>query len=50
VYLRIKKHHHAGLVLRSVEPQRIPVLLESYAQRFAEEFMAVEPQREKPTA
>jgi biotin carboxylase len=50
VYLRIKKHHHAGLVLRSVEPERVPVLLESYAQRFAEEFMAVEPQREKPTA
>jgi biotin carboxylase len=50
VYLRIKKHHHAGLVLRSREPQRIPVLLERYAQRFAEEFLAVEPPREKPTA
>jgi biotin carboxylase len=50
VYLRIKKHHHAGLVLRSAEAQRIPALLEGYARRFAEEFMAVEPQREKPTA
>ncbi|HSP05866.1 MAG TPA: ATP-grasp domain-containing protein [Acidobacteriota bacterium] len=50
VYLRIKKHHHAGLVLRSSDPQRIPGLLQDYARRFAEEFMAVEPPRDKPTA
>jgi biotin carboxylase len=50
VYLRIKKHHHAGLVLRSKEPARIPSLLENYARRFAEEFTAVQPPREKPTA
>jgi len=50
VHLRIKRHHHAGLVLRSADPQRIPALLESYARRFAEEFLAVEPPRDKPTA
>jgi hypothetical protein len=50
VFLRIKKHHHAGLVLRSCDPQRVQSLLESYAQRFAEEFLAVAPQRDKPTA
>ena len=50
VFLRLKKHHHAGLVLRSQDAQRIPTLLESYAQRFADEFLAVEPPREKPTA
>jgi len=50
VYLRIKKHHHAGLVLRSTDQRRVQGLLESYAQRFAEEFTAVEPPREKPTA
>jgi biotin carboxylase len=50
VYLRIKKHHHAGLVLRSADPQRIPALLQNYAQRFAQEFTAVEPPRDKPTA
>jgi biotin carboxylase len=50
VYLRIKKHHHAGLVLKSSDPHRIPSLLENYARRFAEEFMAVEPLRDKPTA
>ena len=47
---RIKRRHHAGLVLRSADPLRIPVLLEDYARRFAEEFLAVEPQRDKPTA
>lgn len=50
IYLRIKKHHHAGLILRSTDQQRVQSLLESYAQRFAEEFLAVEPPREKPTA
>ena len=50
VHLRIKKHHHAGLVLKSSDPQRIPLLLENYARRFAEEFLAVEPLRDKPTA
>jgi biotin carboxylase len=50
VSLRIKKHHHAGLVLRSSDPRRIPQLLEDYARRFGEEFLAVEPPRDKPTA
>ena len=50
VFLRIKKHHHAGLVLQSSDPQRLPQLLESYAPRFAQEFTAVEPPREKPTS
>ncbi|HWW16646.1 MAG TPA: ATP-grasp domain-containing protein [Candidatus Dormibacteraeota bacterium] len=50
VFLRIKKHHHAGLILRSKDPGRVQALLESYAQRFAEEFLAVEPPREKPSS
>lgn len=50
VFLRIKKHHHAGLVLRSVDAGRIQSLLENYSRRFAEEFLAVAPQRDKPTA
>jgi len=50
IFLRIRKHHHAGLVLKSSDPHRIPVLLENYAQRFAHDFMAVEPPRDKPTA
>jgi biotin carboxylase len=50
VHLRIKRHHHAGLVLRSSDPQRIPKLLDDYARRFAHEFLAVEPPPDKPTA
>src|SRR5580692_7079136 len=50
VFTRIKKHHHAGLILRSTNPERIRPLLENYAIRFAEDFLAVEPPREKPTA
>ena len=50
VHTRIKKHHHAGLILKSQDPRRIPVLLENYALRFAEDFMAVAPPRDKPTA
>jgi biotin carboxylase len=49
VHLRIKRHHHAGLVLRSTNPQRIPKLLDDYARRFADDFLAVEPPRDKPT-
>lgn len=50
VFLRIKKHHHAGLVLKSSDAHRIPRLLENYASRFVQEFLAVEPPRDKPTA
>ncbi len=50
VSLRIKKHHHAGLVLKSSDPNRIPALLDNYARRFAVDFLAVAPPRDKPTA
>jgi len=50
VVQRIKKHHHAGLLLRSSDPQRVPDLLQGYAERFASDFLAVEPPRDKPTA
>jgi biotin carboxylase len=50
IVLRIKKHHHAGLILRSIDPQRVPRLLENYSPRFAKDFVAVEPPKEKPTS
>jgi biotin carboxylase len=50
VCLRIKKHHHAGLVLQSNDPERVRSLLENYAPRFVQDFLAVEPPREKPTS
>jgi biotin carboxylase len=50
ICLRIKKHHHAGLILKSKDQAQVQSLLENYAERFAIEFMAVQPQKEKPTA
>ncbi len=50
IALRLKKRHHAGLVLRSSDPARIQTLLENYSQRFAEEFLAIEPPGTKPAA
>jgi biotin carboxylase len=50
ISLRIKKHHHAGMILRSTDSDRVRSLLENYAQRFATDFVAVEPPRDKPTA
>lgn len=47
---RVKKHHHAGFVLRSPSAQRVQELLDSYAARFREDFMAFQPVPDKPTA
>jgi biotin carboxylase len=50
IVYRMKKHHHAGLIVRSADPERVRVLLEDYAERFAREYLAVEPPPLKPTA
>lgn len=50
VSIRIKRHHHAGLVLRSPSAERVPQLLKAYGERFVEDFLAIEPQGDKPTA
>ena len=50
IVLRLKKHHHAGLIVRSEDPERVRVLLEEFAEGFAREFLAVAPVPEKPTS
>ncbi|MBI2682833.1 MAG: ATP-grasp domain-containing protein [Acidobacteriales bacterium] len=50
IAIRIKKHHHAGFVLRSKDAKRIPALLDSYADRFVHDFMATQPLPERPTS
>jgi biotin carboxylase len=50
IVLRVKKHHHAGLIVKSGDPKRVRILLEGYAERFAQEVLAVAPVPEKPTA
>jgi biotin carboxylase len=50
IVLRLKKHHHAGLIVRSGDPERVRALLDEYAQRFANEYLATAPVPDKPTA
>jgi biotin carboxylase len=47
---RMKKHHHAGLIVRSQRPERVAELLEDYGARFAQMFLATMPAPEKPMA
>ena len=50
IHLRVKKHHHAGFVLKSPKADRVKELLESYVFRFRDDFMATQPIPDKPTA
>jgi biotin carboxylase len=50
IVFRVSKYHHAGVVLKSRNPERISQLLDSYARRFANDFVATQPVPEKPTA
>ncbi len=50
IVVRMKKHHHAGLIVRSEDPDRVRELLEQYSAVFAERFLAQMPPPEKPTA
>ena len=50
IVYRMKKHHHAGLIVRSPDHERVRLLLEDYAERFAREYLAVAPPPLKPTA
>ena len=45
---RVKKKHHAGLIVRSAKLERVTKLLDQYARRFAEDFIAVVPPLERP--
>jgi biotin carboxylase len=50
IVLRLKKHHHAGLIVQSPEAERVRALVEGYAEKFAETYLATAPVPEKPTA
>jgi hypothetical protein len=45
---RIRKHHHAGLIVSSPDPQRIEALIADYADRFYRDFFATAPPPERP--
>jgi biotin carboxylase len=44
---RLHKEHHAGVIVRSANYDRVTQLLESYTQRFYDEFFASAPPKEK---
>jgi len=50
VVLRLNKQHHAGIVLRSPDPERIRTLLESSSERLLHDYCAVLPPPDKPTS
>ncbi|MGA9461560.1 MAG: ATP-grasp domain-containing protein [Terracidiphilus sp.] len=50
IVLRMKKLHHAGLIVRSPKPQRVAELLDRYSREFAERFLAKLPPPDKPTS
>ena len=50
IVYRMKKHHHAGLIVRSDVPGRVKELLEEYSEEFARRFLASMPAPDKPTS
>jgi biotin carboxylase len=49
VVVRVKKHHHAGLIVRSERAERVRELLEQYSAEFARVFLASMPPMERLT-
>jgi len=45
---RVKKRHHAGLIVRAPRLERVNELLDEYGRRFVEDFVAVAPPPERP--
>jgi biotin carboxylase len=50
IVYRMRKDHHAGLIVRSTDPERVRQLLDEYATGFAQRFLASMPPPDKPTA
>ena len=45
---RVRKRHHAGLIVRAPRLERVNELLDEYGRRFADDFVAVAPPPERP--
>ena len=48
IVYRVKKRHHAGLIVRAPRLERVNELLDDYSLRFVEDFVAVAPPPERP--
>ena len=48
IVYRVKKKHHVGLIVCSARLERVTELLDQYARRFADDFIAIVPPLERP--
>jgi hypothetical protein len=48
IVYRVKKRHHAGLIVRASRLERVNELLDEYGRRFVEDFVAVIAPPERP--
>lgn len=48
IVYRVKKRHHVGLIVRSKKLERVNELLDDYARRFIDDFVAVMAPPERP--
>ena len=49
IVYRMRKHHHAGLIVKSPDAGRVAALLEEYSGRFLDMYCATEPVPDRPT-
>ena len=49
VIWKLNKRFHAGLIIRSDNPERVEELVDTYTQRFYNDFFATAPMKEKPS-
>src|SRR5262249_5608784 len=45
---RIRKRHHAGMIVRSPDAARVESLLSNYTARFTQDFLATMPAPDRP--
>jgi len=50
IVYRVKKYHHAGLIVKAAKAARVKELLDGYAVRFVNDFVASQPVPDRPTA
>jgi hypothetical protein len=50
IIYRVTRYHHVGFILKSPSHERIQQLLDSYARRIRDDFMASQPVPDKPSA
>ncbi|MPY91039.1 MAG: ATP-grasp domain-containing protein [Luteitalea sp.] len=50
IVARVRKPHHAGLIVASADRDRVATLLDDYTRRFSDDFYASAPLPDKPSA